>query len=863
MMRYMFLLLIFLIMGFTQMEWAGTVTSNGTGGGNWSIGATWNGGSAPGTTDDAVIADGDLVTIDQAVTVASLTVGGGASGILTFNNVVHAVTVNGNITVNNGAKFTTGFTTTGDLTITSTTIANVGSTANLVAGMGITGTGIPAATTVTAFTVNTITLSAAATASGTGVSLAIGYTVTNTMSIAGDMTNNGTFDMSMGTSTALCNVTFNKTGDQTISGTTPVLTQFRGITLSKSVVGNRVVANINVSMAGSQLFVLTAGTWEQTAGTLAETSGSQSIAAAGSLIISGTGNFNMVIAGSIAVTGNLTVNTSGTFSLGSGNNSITTVTGSTIILTAGTINIYGRLTLTLGTTTINGAAINIYQQSTNLLAATSNAFECSGTANLTFSSGSVTIVDPNGSGDDSRTGRDIKITTSTTVNLTGSTFYLGDGVSTKTCTNPGTTGTGFIFGNLSSAPIPVMYNVIIRGGGIAGRNALMKTSLTVGNVLTLTSGTITLSSSNLIINSGGSISGASSSNYVIANGAGTLNQSVGSGAVFPIGDVAYRPVTLASVTGTSPVISARVMNANAGGTFDGTLGSISPVRYWAVGLVSGSFTAGTVNLVYGSDDGITDNANLNMGTSATLAGTYTSLGGIGSANISGNITSNSIGSLGTPAYFLLANAVGGTNPMPVELSSFTATLNGRNVKLNWETKTEVAFNKFEIDRAFVSTNGTSVNWTSVGSVPASGSSNSPRKYSYTEMDLQTGKNQFRLKMIDNDGSYKFSNVVEIEISLPGNYDLSQNFPNPFNPSTKINYTLPYDSKVILEIYNINGERIGQLVNEEQSAGYYSVDFSASSINRNISSGVYFYRITAVNKVMGNNFSSIKKMVLLK
>ena len=93
--------------------------------------------------------------------------------------------------------------------------------------------------------------------------------------------------------------------------------------------------------------------------------------------------------------------------------------------------------------------------------------------------------------------------------------------------------------------------------------------------------------------------------------------------------------------------------------------------------------------------------------------------------------------------------------------------------------------------------------------------------------------------------------------------LEQNYPNPFNPSTKINYTIPVDSKVTLDVYNIIGNRISQMVNEDQSAGSYSVNFNSSSLNKNVSSGVYFYKLTAVSKISGNDFSSIKKMILLK
>jgi hypothetical protein len=199
--------------------------------------------------------------------------------------------------------------------------------------------------------------------------------------------------------------------------------------------------------------------------------------------------------------------------------------------------------------------------------------------------------------------------------------------------------------------------------------------------------------------------------------------------------------------------------------------------------------------------------------------------------------------------------------LPIELSSFTSNVNGRNVFLNWQTKTEVNSNKFVIERALVNTKDAAVIWVSVGTIQASGTSYSPRKYSYTEKNIQVGKYQYRLKMIDNDGSYKYSNIVETEIALPKNFALSQNYPNPFNPSTKIDYQVPVDSKVILEVYNIVGQKVIELINQDQSAGYYTVDFGSSSVK--LSSGVYIYRIVARDKATGNNFSSIKKMMLLK
>jgi Secretion system C-terminal sorting domain len=209
-----------------------------------------------------------------------------------------------------------------------------------------------------------------------------------------------------------------------------------------------------------------------------------------------------------------------------------------------------------------------------------------------------------------------------------------------------------------------------------------------------------------------------------------------------------------------------------------------------------------------------------------------------------NITAN-----GTFLYSLSDPA------LPVELYSFASTAQGRTIVLNWSTKTEKNNNKFDIERSLVSTKA----WSTIGSVRASGFSNSTKQYSYSDTKLPSGKYQYRLKMVDNDGSFSYSTVEAAEIAIPRDFAVSQNYPNPFNPTTKIDYQVPVDAKVIMEIYNITGQKVFELVNQEQSAGYYTVDFGATKL----SSGVYIYRLAAIDKVTGNNFSSIKKMMLLK
>lgn len=97
-------------------------------------------------------------------------------------------------------------------------------------------------------------------------------------------------------------------------------------------------------------------------------------------------------------------------------------------------------------------------------------------------------------------------------------------------------------------------------------------------------------------------------------------------------------------------------------------------------------------------------------------------------------------------------------------------------------------------------------------------------------------------------------------AIPKEFAIKQNYPNPFNPTTKIDYQVPTDSKVILEVYNIAGQKVAELVNQDLPAGFYSVNFGATS---KLASGVYIYRINASDKASGKIFSDTKKMMLLK
>jgi len=188
-------------------------------------------------------------------------------------------------------------------------------------------------------------------------------------------------------------------------------------------------------------------------------------------------------------------------------------------------------------------------------------------------------------------------------------------------------------------------------------------------------------------------------------------------------------------------------------------------------------------------------------------------------------------------------------PLPVELASFTSSVNGNNVTLQWNTTMEENNKGFEIERK-----SSGEAWKKIGYLEGHGTTNQINNYSYTERGIATGHYNYRLKQIDYNGNYKYYDLSnEVIIGIPSKYSLAQNYPNPFNPATVINYELPITNYVSLKVFDMTGKEVAQLVNETKQAGYYSVTFDA----KGLSSGMYFYRMQA------GDFVSIKKMVLMK
>ncbi len=206
---------------------------------------------------------------------------------------------------------------------------------------------------------------------------------------------------------------------------------------------------------------------------------------------------------------------------------------------------------------------------------------------------------------------------------------------------------------------------------------------------------------------------------------------------------------------------------------------------------------------------------------------------------------------GTKLLYYIGAFADEDNAFPVELSKFTVSTTEKGVILNWITTTEINNYGYEIERK------TKNKWEKIGFVEGGGNSNSTKSYSFNDFNPEDGIISYRLKQIDINGDYKYSEVIAIYINLnnilPNDYSIEQNYPNPFNPSTTINFSLPKTGKVVLEIYNVLGEKVTTLINNDLTAGYHSVNFNGSSL----ASGVYIYRLQS------GNYTQAKKMTLEK
>ena len=196
--------------------------------------------------------------------------------------------------------------------------------------------------------------------------------------------------------------------------------------------------------------------------------------------------------------------------------------------------------------------------------------------------------------------------------------------------------------------------------------------------------------------------------------------------------------------------------------------------------------------------------------------------------------------------------IGSPLSLPIELATFSATTTYLTAQLQWTTATEINNAEFGVERSLPARGGS---WMEVGSIPGAGNSNSPRTYAFTDQVTTAGTYSYRLKQIDHNGIFKYSQEIQVEVGLaPRTFSLLQNFPNPFNPTTTIEFTVPSDGRATLKVYNTIGQEVATLFNDVASAGeYHQAVFDASRF----ASGIYFARIEFAGQQM------TKKMMVIK
>ncbi len=185
--------------------------------------------------------------------------------------------------------------------------------------------------------------------------------------------------------------------------------------------------------------------------------------------------------------------------------------------------------------------------------------------------------------------------------------------------------------------------------------------------------------------------------------------------------------------------------------------------------------------------------------------------------------------------------------VPVELTAFSASVSGNFIQLSWTTATELNNYGFEIQKKYNN------EFKTVGFVKGFINSVEIKNYNFTDKNAVNGLNFYRLKQIDFDGTFNYSREIQLNFNSPDKFSLAQNYPNPFNPVTNFGFRISDFGLVSLKVFDLLGNEIAVLVNEEKAPGVYKIRFNGNKL----SSGTYFYVLQ-----QGENILS-KKMILMK
>ena len=556
--------------------------------------------------------------------------------------------------------------------------------------------------------------------------------------------------------------------------------------------------------------------------------GGVSVQTSANLTVSGTfqtsGPIEILYTGSgITMSGTCQINAGGSFTYPSSSAYVPTFgANSTLVYNQGTSTVRTKewSTRTSGT----GYPANVRISNNTTLALGDTATQCSG--NLTIDAGSTLTSTSN-------ILTVIKdVTVNGTLNASGEIRLKGNWTNAGSFNANAKTVTFNGVAQQTVSGATTFDNLVLNN--TAGLNLL--NSAIVNNLLTITSGSITVSSGEtLSFGSNGSLSSESAGQYAAGSVSASANISTVSTNIAGLG-ISIDPKG-------NDLGATNIIRSSGANTAVEINGARSINRRWKITPTNQPSTDVTVTLSWVADD---DNSKIlsqvYVWKSEDNGNTWLQAAGPFNAESTHSVTF-------TTSSFSDFTVSDLNNPLPVELNTFSSDVNERNVQLNWSTATEINSYMFSVEQS----KSGSDNWKLLGQIKAGGYSNSPKYYSFLNKNLTTGKYAYRLKMIDNDGTYKYSPVVEAEIGLPKNFELAQNYPNPFNPTTTIDFQLPFTGKTTLEVFSLTGQKVAVLLDQVKEAGYYTINFNAFGIP----SGVYFYKLQA------GSFTQTRKLIILK
>lgn len=825
-----------------------------TSGGLWTNPATWstvtygnatNSGTYPQAGDNAYIGDGYIVYYNTNTTVANIFVGQGSSGELQFYNLaVYWLTVSGNITVYNGAKFRYTYNSTlthqvylsGDLTnngevdfyYDSNDLVNLtfqGATNSVVSGVGSWDLNSVSMVKITSKSYYLEVQDYNFESATRTLNLTYGTFIHNNSGTyvfgpSADYTliGNVNIDARAGTLNFAPTSTYlNLQGGLYVSGGTVnvgATTGTGGIRSDQQTAG--IVPYLEISAGLLRVY----GSISFKVGSFAEPfsfrmTGGDALINCGSTGVS-TEVFYMtdLAASSFVMSG-------GTITIEENNTTGGTILDFSFCGNVGTVNVTGGVVQFGNASTTNNTNFN-FKPFPN---ATYPAFRVSGAAasnnKLQPSNGSTANFRLLGLDIEAGTTFDIRSIAGAAGNSKNMSLR-GTHDGTNTFTNDGTfvcrSGTVSLDGTaaqeISGTVMPVFYNLTMNNAS----GATLTTPVYVYNYLSMTNGIINTDYTNIInIGSSANANVGNSNSFIDGPMNQIYRQSAAAAGYFPLGKGSHwRPMVLTPSHTTNDSVNyigemIETAASSLGYTLPASLSAVSNIRYWLITNTKSSiFNSATIQLYYGTDDGVTDRLNLRVAEG--ISPQWYNRNGTGTANGTGSITSSSFSAWGS--VFTLANATGGSNALPVELVSFTAERLDDDVKLDWTTASEIDNSYFTVERS-----ANNQEYIPVASVRGAGNSTTTLNYTTFDENPLFGISYYRLKQTDYDGAFTYCDPVKIEFGKKPGISVS---PNPVT-----------GSDLDIQMTNIRSENVEVSVKRSDGALVYQRNYPGNLFDGNL------------------------------